>query len=273
MFFIEKRIENKIIDKLSEGSLLSTELISFITEKNNVTKQGVYKALSFLIENEIVTKNKKGVALSVFWIEKMKAFTEKMLENYYLKDFNDFLKLENKEKISYSFKNTDKLDVYWMHTLLILLKHLKNNRFAIYNPHCWFMLDRTETEPVFFDWINKNKKMTFYLFGENTLLDREIKKKIQSEHIKIEFDLEGRLPKDRYISIIDDYIIYSIYGENFTKDVDNFFQKNINFNNETIEAFKKEIAKNSRSKIIIEKNKIKATRLFKQITRHHYVPL
>lgn len=273
MFFIEKRLENKIIEKLSEGSLLSTDLVCFITQENNVTKQGAYKALSFLIENEIVTKNKKVVALSVFWIEKMKSFTEKMLENYYLKDFNDFLKLEDKEKISYSFKNTDKLDVYWMHTLLILLKRLKDTRFAIYNPHCWFMLDRTETEPVFFDWINKNKKMTFYLFGGNTLLDREIKKKIQSEHIKIEFDLEGYLPKDRYISIIDDYIIYSIYGEKFTKDIDDFFQKNTSFDNKTIGIFKKEIAKNNRSKIIIEKNKIKANKLFKQMTRHHYVPL
>lgn len=273
MIFIENRLENKIIEKLSKGSISSPDLILAIAEEWKVTEQGVYKALAFLIDNEIVTKSKKTLSLNTFWIEKLRTFSENISENYYIKDFNDFLSLEEKEKLTYSFKDTTKLDIHWMHIVLMMLKRYQDSPFVIYNPHCWFMLDRTETEPAFFDWINKNKKMTFYLLGGKTKLDKALKKKIQSENIKVEIDTEDILPKDKYITIIGDYIIYSVYGEKFTNDVNTFFDNHSELNAETIKDFKEGILKNNKSKITIEKNRVKANKFFKQMTKNHYVPL
>lgn len=273
MIFIEIRLENKIIEKLSKGSILSPKLISVVSKENNVSEQGVYKALSFLIKNEVVTKNKKLVSLNNFWIEKLKSFTNNISEKYGSEDFDDFFLLEDKEKLFYQFKNTLKLDIHWMHIILMIMKRFKDYPLVIYNPHCWFMLERSETESDFFKWLEDNKRTTLFLIGGDTKLDRTIKKKIGSENIKVEFDKEYKFPRDKYVSIIGDYIIHTDYGSEFNNKIDNFFDSYSELNKKTIEDFKNFIERNNKSKIIIERNKAKSIKLSKQITKNHFVPL
>lgn len=273
MIFIENRLENKIIEKLSKGSLLSPDLIYTIAKDNKVTEQGVYKALSFLIENEIVTKSNKLVSLNTFWIEQLKDFTDTVSETYSTNDFNNFLLLSEGEKLSYSFRDTTKLDIHWMHIVLMMLKRFSNKPFVIFNPHCWFMIERPHTESAFFDWIHKNKKMMFFLIGGNTKLDKIVKKQIESKNIKIELDDENRFPKDKYVAIVGEYIIYTSYGSAFNKNIDTFFDSHTEISVDTINNFKKSLDKNAVSKIVIERNRLKAIKLSKQITKNHYVPL
>ena len=273
MIFIENRLENKIIEKLSKGSIFSPDLISAIAKENKVTEQGVYKALSFLIGNEIVTKSNKLLSLNTFWIERLKDFTNQVSETYNTSDFENFLMLDDKEKLTYNFKDTTKLDIHWMHIILLMLKHFSEKPFVIYNPHCWFMIERPHTESVFFDWINKNNKLMFFLIGGDAALDKVVKKQVESKNIKIELDSENRFPKDKYVAIISDYIIYTSYGLDFNKKMDNFFKSHKEINNEVVDNFKNIIKENGGSKIIIERNKTKAIKLSKQITKNHYVPL
>lgn len=273
MIFIENRLENKIIEKLSKGSILSPKLISIVSRENNVSEQGVYKALSFLIKNEIVTKNKKLVSLNNFWIEKLKSFTNSVSEKYSVDDFNDFFLLEDKEKLVYQFKNTLKLDIHWMHIVLMMMKRFKDNPLVIYNPHCWFILERTETESEFFKWLEDNKRTTLFLIGGDTKLDRSIKNKIGSENIRVELDREYKFPREKYVSIIGDYIIYTDYGLEFNKKIDDFFDSYSDINEKTITHFKSLLNRNNKSKIIIERNKAKSIKLSKQITNNHFVSL
>ena len=213
MLFIEDRLENKIIGKLSKGSISSPDLIAMIVKENKVTEQGAYKALSFLLDNEIVTKSKKLISLNTLWIEQLRDFSNNVSDVYSVNDFNSFLNLENKEKITYHFKNTTKLDIYWLHLILLLLKRFKDNPFVIFNPHCWFMIERPTTESAFFQWINKNKRPMFFLIGAKSKLDKAVKKQLESKYVKIELDFEGKFPKDKYVSVVGDYIIYSCYGQ------------------------------------------------------------
>ncbi len=273
MIFIENRLENKIIEDLSRGSVSSPVLISNIAKNNGVTEQGVYKALAFLIENEIVTKNRKLVSLNTFWIEQLKIFTNRVSETYNTTDFDNFLMLEDKEKLTYNFKNTTKLDIHWMHIVLLMLKRFQEQPFVIYNPHCWFMIERPHTESAFFVWINKNNKLMFFLIGGNNYLDKVVKKQTESKNIKIELDTEHRFQKDKYIAIIGDYIIYTSYGSAFNQKMDTFFDSHNEINTDAISSLKNTLQSTSNSKITIERNKDKAIKLSKQITKNHYVPL
>lgn len=273
MIFIENRLGNKIIEKLSKGSLLSPNLVSIIAKENNVSEQGVYKALSFLVKNEIVTKNKKIVSLNNFWIEQLKSFTNEVSEKYSSEDFDDFFLLEDKEKMVYQFKNTLKLDIHWMHIILMMLKRLKDYPLVIYNPHCWFMLERPGTESEFFKWLDANYKKTFFLVGGNTKLDKSIKKKVETKNIRIQLDGENAFPREKYVSVIDDYIIYTSYGHEFNKKIDSFFNSHSELNEKTIKDFKDVIERSDKSKIIVERNKSKAIKLSKQITKNHFVPV
>jgi hypothetical protein len=273
MIFVENRLENKIIEKLSKGSLLSPALISYISKEEQVTLQGVYKALSFLIDNEIVTKSEKLLSLNTLWVERLKDFTNAVSETYSTDDFNNFLMLDDKERLTYHFKDTTKLDIHWVHIVLLMLKRFKESSFITFNPHCWFMMERPNTESAFFKWLNKNKRPMYFLIGGNTKLDRLVKKQLESVHIKIELDSESRFPKDKYVAIIGDYIIYSSYGANFNKRIDTFFNSKTTLGRETINDLKNTLQENAEPKIIIERNKEKALKLSKQITKNHYIPL
>jgi hypothetical protein len=273
MIFIENRLENKIIERLSKGSMLSPELISVIARESAVTEQGVYKALSFLIENEIVTKSNKLVSLNTLWIERLKDFTNQVSDTYNTSDFENFLMLEDGEKLTYNFKDTTKLDIHWMHIAMMMLKRFPEHPFVIYNPHCWFMIERPHTESAFFEWVNKNNKIMFFLIGGDTVLDKIIKKQVESKNIKIELDSENRFSKDKYVSIVGDYIIYTSYGSVFNQNIDKFFKSHKEINDSVFDNFKNFIKRDDGSKIIIERNKDKAIKLSKQITKNHYVPL
>jgi len=273
MIFIENRLENRIIEKLSRGSILSPDLISQISKQHDVTEQGVYKALSFLLDNEIVTKNKKLLSLNTLWIERLKNFTNSVSEIYSIDDFNDFLLLDDKERLTYHFKNTTKLDIHWMHIVLLMLKRFKDSPFVIYNPHCWFMMERPHTESVFFEWINKNRRPTFFLIGGNARLDKLVKKQLTTEYVKIELNTDNKFPKDKYVAIIGDYIIYSSYGANFNKKIDTFFSAHAELDQNTIDGFKNTLQRDSEPKIVVERNRSKAIKLSKQITKNHYVSL
>jgi len=135
------------------------------------------------------------------------------------------------------------------------------------------MIERPHTESAFFDWIHKNNKMMFFLIGGSSKLDKVVKKQIESRSIKIELDTENKFPKDTYVAVIGEYIIYSYYGSMFNKKIDDFFYSHSEMNNDVIDNFKNTLQKNTSAKIIIEKNKIKAMKLSKQITKNHYVPL
>jgi 23S rRNA pseudoU1915 N3-methylase RlmH len=273
MFFIENRLENKIIEKLAKGSVYSPTLIDVIARENNVTEQGVYKALSFLVDNEIVTRSNKLVSLHTFWIEKLKNFTNQISETYNTSDFENFLMLEDKEKLTYKFNDTSKLNVHWMHIILQILKRFSNMPLVIYNPHCWFIIDRPDTESAFFDWINKNNRMMLFLIGGTTELDRKTRKQIETKNIKIELDTGINFPKDRYIAIIGDYIIHTSYGKEFNDSMDVFFKHHTELNKDITGDFREVLNKNNNSKIVIERNRLKAIKLSKQITKNHYIPL
>lgn len=273
MIFIENRLENKIIEKLAKGSLLSPDLISAISKDNGVTEQGVYKALSFLIDNEIVTKSNKLLSLNTFWIENLKGFTSQVSETYSTSDFENFLMLDDGEKLTYNFKDTAKLDVHWMHIVLLMLRRFSNHPLVIYNPHCWFMIERPRTESAFFEWVNKNNRMMLFLIGGDTKLDKLAKKQVESKNIKIELDSENRFPKDKYVSVVGEYIIHTSYGASFNQKVDTFFSSHTEMTKDTISHFRDMVPKDAGSKIVIERNKEKAMRLSKQISKNHYVPL
>ena len=253
--------------------MLSPDLISEMSKEQDVTSQGVYKALSFLIENEIVTKSNKLVSLNTLWIEKLKDFSNQISDTYNTSDFENFLMLDDKEKLTYNFKDTSKLDVHWMHIILLMLKRFSEHPLVIYNPHCWFMIDRPDTESAFFNWINKYNKTIFFLIGGKTELDKAVKKQVESKNIKIELDVENRFKKDKYIAIIGDYIVYTSYGQTFNKSMDKFFESHRELSAEVMTGLKKTVNQNNSSKIVIERNKVKAIKLSKQITKNHYVPL
>lgn len=271
MLFVENTIEEKIISMLSKGSYNSPDLISKISFDMGVTPQGVYKSLSYLIDKEIINKNKKSLSLNNIWIEKLRSFSEKVSENYSLKDFDDYLLLDDKEKITYNFKNAVKLDNQWLHFVLIISKRLKNKPVFIWNPHHWFILGRSESEKTFFSWFNKEKRDVFVTIGDNTELDKFTMREIKTDNVHVNLDSNFSFSNSEYITVIGDYILTTKYSEDFNKKIDEFFDIRKEVNLESKSELFNIIKKPQKTKIILERNKKKAIKYSKIMSKDFYL--
>lgn len=271
MFFAEKSIENKVIELLSGGSYRSPELVTKISKELNVTLQGVYKAISFLIEQEVVIKNSMKLSLNSIWLEKLRLFSDKVSKNYDLEVFDDFLLLKDKERVMYSFKDAIRLDNQWLNFTLSLSKRFPNNPVFIWNPHHWFIFARRESESILFDWFNKEDKDVFLTIGGNYQLDKIAQKNIETKNIRVNTTVEPLFPNNDYVTVIGDCIITTRYSEIYSNKIESFFQKNTSTDENTFIELKDIVQKPQFAKIIFERNKEKASKYSKKMMKDFYI--
>ena len=131
MFLTSKQdIKESIISLLAKGAVDSIDLQNQVSAQKNVTKQGFYKALRELIEEEVVVKNKQLVALNNSWVNKMENFVSTIDTEYQRED--SFLNLEEGESLVYHFKSLASLDVLWMHYFYIIAKKESDKDILLY---------------------------------------------------------------------------------------------------------------------------------------------
>jgi hypothetical protein len=271
MYFAEKSIENKIIELLSGGSYRSPDLVVIASKDLNVTPQGVYKAISFLIEQEVVIKNSMKLSLNSIWLEKLRLFSDKVSKNYDLKEFDDFLLLKDREKVTYSFKDAIRLDNQWLNFIIAVSKKFSDNPISIWNPHHWFIFGRPESESVLFDWFNKQQRDVFLTIGGNYSFDKIAQKKIESKNIRVNTAVDAIFPNNDYVTVIGDYIISTRYSEIFSNKIESFFKNNQTLDDAALSELKRIVQKPQRAKIIFERNKSKALKYSKKMMKDFYV--
>lgn len=270
MLLFNNSIENAVIEKLSKGSIVSPLLVQFIAEKQNVSFQGVYKAISSLTDRNVITKTKMTLSLNSLWLERITTFAENVSNNYVLNEFNDFLFLDTKEKVTYNFENPKKLDNQWLHFVLVIAKKFSNDPIFIWNPHHWFIFARRDEESQLFDWLNGNNRDTFLLIGDASDLDVRAKKQLQSECVRVNLDANTKLPTNKYYVVIDEYIMTTQYSTGFVTEVENIFQ-HYKEESEVTKNLDQLIHTPVKGKIVMERNKDKALQLSKKISKNFFL--
>lgn len=272
---MKKGVQDYIIHKLQEGERVTPDLVLHTSHACNVSSQAVYKILTKLRKNEVVTISKQRTSLSLLYIEKEK---ERWQFAYRLATSGkELLQVTHKKrsKIIYTFNNLRELDLFWTHSFTILSPNIPITlpRYMI-TPHDFFLYARPETDSF---WIKKNvtdNHVSRLVVPYALPLDKEvIKERRNISGTKFEF-LVGKNPLKQkehiYYNILGDYIFTGILDKEVNKQIVEFIKNrsHIPRHAKDIIPIQKIIEMKGSFTLTIEKNHKKATLMGKKLRKY-----
>ncbi|MFZ1627238.1 MAG: hypothetical protein WAT81_05570 [Candidatus Moraniibacteriota bacterium] len=202
----ERTLEEKIITLLEKGSREKASILIEL-QKNDVSAQGVYKALRALKEKEVITLHAKSVSLSLWWIDKELGRLNRMARMYQsVARTSAFLDLRPGEYVKLRFRTLRELELYWTQAFLLIEEELPTS-FPTYSiaPHDWFYYARPETDAL---WLRRQKSRLQRLVITHPLpVDRSVLRVRTKQKMEVLFD-ENPLKQDEedYKNVIGKFI-------------------------------------------------------------------
>ncbi len=275
MIYEPKTLEEHILSYLQKGSSGTIELLEKIkVVRPKTTKQGFYQALRKLKKEEVVVVYAKRATLSHIWINKMADYfrTAESMYTSTSTPSEDFLKLTDGDKISYTFKNPDLTDQFWGHAFGILNNATSGHEpLYMYDPHEWFFLARHASERILFDEVLDRGKEIYMIVGGKTLLDKYVNKEFDNKKSFYYMTEEKLFPKSNYyINIFGDFLIEAWLDQKTTEAINTFYTDTVGWD-EAAESRLAEIIKTrGKNKLVISRNARKAEKI-KRIFKKYFV--
>jgi hypothetical protein len=269
MLSFYKKLENDIVHSLTKGPVPTRSLIKKLAEERRVTEQGVYKALRFLIDQEVVTKGERTIGLSAAWIERLVSFTEQVTQNYVSSELNDPMRLKEGEKMRYSFSEYTRFDTHWLHVFLLLMKKTGAPAFFLY-PHMWFSIPRKEASSILYEWSKRNQRFLFRVNTGSTDLDKDIRKRLENEQVQISSNPSLTASVTKYSVAIADFLLSFDIPEQMARDIENIYEKNANIDSAQ-KDFKHLIQQPWKIRLTVEKNSKKALLFRRRVAKDFYI--
>ncbi|QQR50396.1 hypothetical protein IPF86_00535 [Candidatus Nomurabacteria bacterium] len=250
-------VRQGILDILTKGPIDGVNLLEQVNIKLSVSKQGLYKALRELMRDEVIIKEKKLFTLNKVWLSRLKDFVEESEQN--LGVALPFLEESFTGRKVIVFKDMDALNIYWGHLFLALSERFNDKPFFFFNHHSWFIHDSPHSEMYLYKKSLKKKNKVLITLGANTLFAKDFKTRFAKANIQISINEKIGVPMTDNLCVIGDYIITTRYDKNTMTEIDTLFKNSSSFGENEKNEFKKMLSFSKRPKMIITKNKRKAT--------------
>ncbi len=271
---LDKSIESLITKLLMEKPFYSAELIKKVQEvRNNTPKQSVYLALKKLKQKEIITIAGKIISLHQVWLERMRKMFEQSQNNYaYDSTSANFLKLRERESITYQFNNSLSLDIFWAHAFMFLLSNMaKEKNILLYNPHEWFLISRNESEVGLMDEVKKRNIFWIALIAGKTELDNTVKKYFDGENKRVYLLGKEIFSNNYYANCFGNIIIEVWLDKKTAGEIDLVYKSGSKDEKDAAQKIHKIIEqKNTNNKMRISKNTAKAEKI-RKIFRKYFI--
>ncbi len=271
----DKSVEDEVLRVLQKGTLLGTEIVRQVSLlRPHTTKQGVYRVLRKLKDEEKVAIHGKFVSLNIQWVNAMSEFFSLAGFHYSGSTGTDsFLNIKGRDKITYSFKNLNLLDVFGIHALHMMGMVIdKRVSLFAYNPHEWFFWARREAEEVFKEAMNKDGRQLFLVSSHRDPLDLELRKHYQGDLLQYYIVDKPLFPKGNYyFCLFGDYLMEIYFDEKIVEELDEFYKMTKTWNEEARLALQEIVLKSSKNKLVISKNRRKIDRYKKMLSPYFFI--
>lgn len=269
-------IEGVILKILQKGTIQTAVLLGNVAlSRPKTTKQGIYRALRKLKNEEKIVIHGKSVSLNLHWIKNMNDFFS-LAHFYYTSkatSADNFLNIREKDKIVYFFKNLNLLDSFWSHAFH-LFSEISNPKepIFVYNPHEWFAYARRETEQALIKTMNEKTRPVLITVAHGDSLDRQLTGKLRSEYVQyLVADKNVFEKQNYYFNIFGDIFIEVLIDPGISRQIDVFFKKTTVFNDEANDELLNIVSKSGKNKLIISRNKKKAEKYKKMLSKDFYI--
>jgi hypothetical protein len=142
-----------------------------------------------------------------------------------------------------------------------------------YNFHyIWLHLSesRKQSELSYYASIAENRNHAFSLVGSKSAYDIEVKKKLQNEFVQWAVGTE-HFSKTDYVTVFSDYIITTRMSSRLASEIEECY--NDNYNITSLESKLQKIGiEKKKVRLIIERDKEKAKKLRKKLSKEFFVP-
>jgi hypothetical protein len=265
-----------VVLELYQGPL-ETELLLKVLEKKGwrVTKQGVYKALKNLRDQEIALLHRGEVSLNVRWLARLERFVSLAQHAYFdpSASAGQFANLREGERIVYSFKNPVSVDTFWNHVLYILFETLPNvDRWFAYSPHHWFLLAHRKEELALMKFMAERKIRYLFTAGHRYPLDRFVAKDFDGTKAQYCMKEKPLLTSSRLLfNVVGDFVIEAQYDARVAEAIEAFYASHQKITQEGIEELEKIVKMPGRVRFSITRNRKKAEKWKKVLEKDFYV--
>lgn len=228
MLINKQKTEGKVLDLLKLGATFPKELLRQIQEERNksISKQGFYKVLRKLKEEDIIIEHNKKISLSPVWVDKFLDFSSSLIRNYKSETNTfEFTNLNEKESLRYKFNSIQNLDNFWGQAQNILM-HKTNSFEAIYSydPHYWFYLARNEVEKTLLKEIVRSQRKFLMTVGGKKSLDKLIKKDFNNKFLQ--YNIKDIIKENnKYVTVIGDFVIEVGIDKNLADLIDDLYTR------------------------------------------------
>lgn len=262
-------LQEELLCVLARGAIDGADLLAKVSLKITTTKQGLYKALRNLLQNEIVIKEGRYYSLNKVWLTRFRDFIEESENSLGISLPFQSASLNGRKVIT--FKDAEALDIYWGHLYLSLRNKFEGSIFFFYNRHNWSIYERPHSEDYLYRSSIKEGNKVMITLGMNTLIAQKFKKDFAKNNIQITIDEKFIIPKTEYICIIEDYFILTRYDKKTMKLVDSLFNKAVSFGETEIRELHRILSNCKKPKIIITKNIKKANTWRRRLAKNFVI--
>ncbi len=269
-------IEGLILKILQKGTMPTIKLIESVSAiRSKTTKQGVYRVLRKLRNEEKIVIHGKLVSLNLHWIKDRNEFFS-LAQFYYLPkvaNSDSFLNIGEKDKIVYYFKNLNLLDSFWSHAFHMFAEVSNPKKpIFVYNPHEWFAYVRQETEQTLIKTMTEKNRQVLITVAHTDPLDRELRKKFSGDLVQYNISDKKIFERDYYyFNIFDDYLIEVFIDQVISRQIDEFFAKTKFFDDKASEELLVIVSRKGRNKLVISRNKKKAEKYKEILSKNFYI--
>ncbi|MFW0837435.1 MAG: hypothetical protein ACKKL5_00335 [Candidatus Komeilibacteria bacterium] len=269
-------IQELVIKALQNKALTGQKLLQAIQKNRpDTTKQGLYKTLRQLKEEEKIVQHGKSFSLNLHWLKEQAEWFN-LAKFHYSTPENDpgnFLNLKPGDKITYYFKNLRLLDIFWSHALHSLMLATKNSApVFVYNPHEWFTYARSESEQKLLQTARQQGRQILITIAKDYVLDKAMRHAFADKNVQYNINANVLKKGDNYYcNIIQDYLIEVWLDKNISKTIDTFFQTTTQLTADNKKQLQNIIQLQGKNRLSISKNPDKAERLTKKLSRDFYI--
>ncbi len=210
MLFVKNSIQGCIVPALAEaGTLGAVELHDIVVETSGpCSPQAIYKALATLLDTGVVVKHQQRYSLSVKWCLELVAFADSILDTSLSAPCLGQMLPPGKLPVQWNFDSLFRLNHFWCHLILSLVRASRAREVFSWNPHPWFYLARSIQETDYLETLNSLESRLYKVVGGTTFLDRWAAQFWNRDFIDFRFEpcFSQKWP-DVWLNVIGDYVL------------------------------------------------------------------
>ena len=272
-------IEEHIVNLLKLGPKTTLWIVDNVKgsyRSRKPTKQGVYKAIRKLRDEQVVAVNNGVVMLHIHFLEALSDYLRQARQTTHQSLVEDtFLQLAEGEKITYNFSTVEKADIFWAHLFGVLIDTLdEKTPLYTYEPHNWFILSSRKSSELRLIKKMHEKNIPFLItVGYKSPLDMMAKEEYAiTPNIQYHNEIKPSLGGNNYhLNIFGDVILEIWTDRKSANEIHDFFGEYKTLDEVSRRILESFIHQTGRTRIVISKNSKRSALLKQKLNRYFWI--